>query len=88
MAVAALDLWTLFVQQIFGGFFVAIIGIAVLIFIIFIMGRLSIYSSMWYLLFFLLTMTLGYGYITLNILITLSVIMSLFFSWKSYIDSK
>jgi hypothetical protein len=88
MVQQALDLWTLLVQQVFGSFFVAIVGMGIFIFIVFILGRLSIYSASWYILLFFLTMTLGYGYITINILITLSLIIALFFSWKGYIDSK
>ena len=87
--VAALDFWTLFVQYIFGGFWMAVFGIALLIFIIMgVLGRISIYSVTWYIMMFFLAMTLGYGYVTLNIFITLALIVATIFSWKSYIDSK
>lgn len=89
MVVAALDLWTLFVQYTFGSFWIAVIGITLMMFIIMgVLGRISIYSCTMYSLMFLLTMGLGFGYITLTILITLSVIIALYFSWKGYIDSK
>ena len=86
---AALDLWTLFVVYIFGGFWMAILGLTLLQFIIMgVLGRISIYSCTWYSLMFVLTMTLGYGYVTLNILLTLLVLIGFMFSMKSYLDSK
>lgn len=85
----ALDLWQLLVVQTFGGFWMAVFGIALLIFIIMaLLGRISIYSTTWYIIMFILTMTIGYGYIFLNIMITLSLLIAFYFSWKSYIDSR
>lgn len=85
--IAALDLWTLFVDYVFGSFFVAVLGVALLMFIIMgVLGRISIYSVTWYLIMFTLAMTIGYGLITLNILITLSLLIAFSFSWKSYFD--
>ena len=87
--IAALDLWTLFVQYVFGGFWIAVIGLTLVMFVIMgILGRISIYTVTWYLIMFILAMSLGFGYVTLNILITLAMIIAFFFSWKSYIDSK
>lgn len=83
--IQALDMWTLFVVYIFGGFWLAIIGLVLLIFIIMgVLGRMSIYSVGWYCLMFVLALSLGYGYITLNILITVGLIIALSFSWSSY----
>lgn len=85
----ALDLWTLFVDNVFGSFFLAVIGLLLVMFVVMgVLGRISIYSVTWFLLMFALAMTLGYGLTTINILITLALIIALFFSWKSYIDSK
>ena len=87
--VAALDLWDLFVNNIFGGFIMAVAGITLLIFIIMgILGRMSIYSTTWYCIMFLLAMGLGYGYAITSIAITLMLIISLIFSITSYINSK
>lgn len=83
-----LDLWTLFVQYVFGGFWMAVIGLTLMIFVILMLGRISIYTSTWICVMFILAMTLGYGYVTINVLITLSILIALFFSWKSYVDSK
>jgi hypothetical protein len=87
--VATFDLWTIFVQYVFGGFWLAVICIALLIFIIMgFMGRISIYSTSWYILLFFLSMTLGYGFVTLNTLITLSLLVAFFFSMQRYLDNK
>jgi len=82
-----LDLWNLFVVNIFGSFFVAVIALGLLMFVIMgVLGRMSIYSVTWYIVMFWLAMSLGYGYITLNILISLAILVAFYFSWKSYID--
>lgn len=87
--VAALDLWTIFVNYTFGSFLMAVVGLALVMFIIMgILGKMSIYSVTWYLVMFGTAMGLGYGYATFNILITLSLVIAFIFSWKSYIDSR
>lgn len=83
----ALDLWTLFVDNVFGGFWIAVLGILIVMFIIMgPLGRMSIYSVTWYCVGFLLAMSLGYGMIILNILITLGIIIAFIFSWRNYFD--
>lgn len=83
--VAALDLWTLFVVQVFGSFWIAVAGITLLMFIIMgVLGRISIYSCIWYSIMFVLAMGLGYGYIVINIIITVAMLVALFFSWRNY----
>ena len=85
----ALDFWNLLVSYTFGSFWLAVIGIALLIFVIMtVLGRVSIYSVTWYVIMFILCMTLGYGAMLINALITLALIVAFYFSAKSYIDSK
>jgi hypothetical protein len=80
-----LDLWTLFVEYVFGGFWVAVIGICLVMFIIMgVLGRISIYSVTWYLIMFILAMALGYGFILFNLLITISLVVAFLFSWDRY----
>jgi len=87
--VAPLDFWTLGVQYVFGSFWLAVIGIALLIFVIMgLLGRISIYSTMWYCIMFLLAMTIGYGFVLLNLIVTALLILAVYFSAKSYIESK
>lgn len=87
--VQPMDYWTLFVHYVFGGFWFAVIGLALAMFIIMgILGRISIYSVSWYLVMFVLAMALGYGYTTINVLVTFSLIVAAYLSIKSYIDSR
>lgn len=87
MELAPLDLWTLFVHYTFGGFWFAVIGLILVMFVIMgILGRMSIYSVMWYLVMFVFAMALGYGYVLLNTIITFALIIAFIFSWKSYFD--
>ena len=86
--IAALDLWTLFVSGVFGGFWMSIVGLMLVMFIIMgVLGRISIYSVTWYCIMFLLAMTLGYGYVTLNIFITLALLVAFYFSWMRYFNA-
>ena len=86
--IAALDLWTLFVSGEFGGFWMTVVGLMLVMFIIMgVLGRISIYSVTWYCVMFLLAMTLGYGFVTLNIFITLALLVAFYFSWVRYFNS-
>ena len=85
---AALDLWTLFVNYIFGGFWLAIVGIMILIFAIMMMGKISINITTWYVIMFLMCMSLGYGWIPLQVIITALLLVASFYSWKGYLDSR
>ena len=84
---AALDFWTLFVNYVFGGFWIAVLGLTLVMFIIMgVLGRISIYSATWYCVMFIAAMSLGYGFVTINILITLMLLVASYFSWRRYID--
>jgi len=84
---AALDLWNLFVQYIFGGFWLSVLGIGLLIFIIMgVLGKISIYTTMWYVIMFVMAMALGSGFILLSMIITLLLLIAAFFSWKGYFE--
>jgi len=88
VTIAALDFWTLFVNGVFGGFWMTVVGLMLLMFIIMgVLGRISIYSVTWYCIMFLLAMTLGYGFVTLNVFITLALLIAFFFSWRRYFDN-
>ena len=62
-----LDFWNIFVVQVFGGFWPAVIGLMLIYFIILIMGKVSIYSVINIMLAFLVCMVLGYGYILVSV---------------------
>ena len=87
--IAALDFFTLFVSYVFGSFWLAVFGLAFVMFVVMgALGRISIYSTMWYGLIFLQVMALGYGFVLVTTIITLLLVIGFFFSWKSYIDGK
>jgi len=83
----ALDLWTLFVDYVFGGFWLSVFGMTLVMFIIMgFLGRISIFSCSWYCTMFVLCMSLGYGYVTVNMILSLSMIVAFMFSLKGYIE--
>lgn len=84
--IAALDLWTLFVNYIFGGFWLSIIGIAGLIFIIMgPLGKISVYSTLLYIMMFVLAMAIGWmPFFALPI--TILLLVGAFFAWKGYFE--
>jgi hypothetical protein len=84
----AFDLWTLFVDYTFGNFWMTVIGLIFVMFIILLLGRISIFSNLLFCLMFLLAITLGYGLVIVNIFITLLLVIGTIFSIKSYIDAR
>ena len=81
-----LDYWTLFVQYVFGGFWMAVGGLSLLFFIILgVLGRASIYTVTWYVIFFVMAMSLGFGFLPLTILIWTIMLIAFFLSARNYI---
>ena len=79
-----LDLWTFFVEQIFGGFWIAVFGLAFIIFLIIaVFGRLSKLTSMFYILLFLMAMTVGYGYKWLSALMGIAILVFVYLEYKN-----
>ena len=74
-----LDFWNLFVVQVFNGFWPAVLGLAGLYFFIMIMGRVSMYSALWFMLIYFMCMAMGYGYGLVTIPLTLFIIARFMF---------
>jgi hypothetical protein len=88
MAIPVFDFWTIFVQYVFGGFWTAVFGLALLYFIIMgVLGRVSIYTTTWYCIMFIQCMALGYGFVPITIIITLLLLVATYFSVMSYLNS-
>ena len=88
-AVQPLDMWNLFVVSVFGGFWIAVIGLILLFFIIMgPLGKISIYTVMQFCMVFVLAISIGYGYVFISLLINFAIILFFYFSAKSYIDSR
>ena len=57
-----MNLWDLFVEQLFGDFWIAIFFICLIFFIILMLGGISYFTVIIFMIYFLLAMTIGYGY--------------------------
>ena len=68
-----MDLWTLFVENIFGGFWLSVIGFEIIFAIIMAIGGLSAFSMMAIAMLFLFAMAIGYGYPIITIMVTIIV---------------
>jgi hypothetical protein len=78
-----LDFWSLFVEYTFGSFWLAVIGIAgIMLVIMGILGKMSMFTVTWYLAFFLLAMTMGAGINLLNVLITIALLFTIWMAWQ------
>jgi len=69
-----ISLWNFLVEQIFGGYWLAIAGITLIFFIIMVLGSVSIIDILGFLLIFLLAMALGYGYAIVTVPIVAFVV--------------
>lgn len=79
-ATGLFDLWSLLVVNVFGGFWLAVFFLVILMAIILMFGRVSIYSVILFLLMFLYSMTLGYGFILFNVISTILIVGGLIWS--------
>ncbi len=70
-----IDLWTLLVVDLFQGFWPAIIGISFVMWIIFVIGKVSQVTTLNFLSIFILAMCIGYGYSLISILFTISILI-------------
>ena len=69
-----IDLWTLLVVDIFGSFWLAVLGLCALMWIIFVMGKVSTLTTFNFLSIFVLSMALGYGYMLYGMLLYMLII--------------
>jgi hypothetical protein len=85
----SVNLWDLFVVYLFGGYWMSILGLALLIFVILaIMGRMSRVSTIYYLMFFMMTMALGWGLKILTVFIGIAIMTFLYFSFESWVNNR
>ena len=79
-----LNLWDLFVEYIFGSYWIAILFIAMIFFVILMLGSVSFYTVIIFMIYFFLAMALGYGYPLITVAIAVFGTMYLiyqFFKW-------
>ncbi len=66
-----MSLWTLFVIEIFGSFWAATFGLAIIMYIILVLGGTSQDTCLTYSFIFILFMCIGYGQILISIMMTI-----------------
>jgi len=72
-----IDFWSLFVEYTFGGFYPAIISLALIFLVILMMGGVSTYTAMWFCGIFLFVMCLGNGVWIIVLPISVGIIFML-----------
>ncbi len=82
-----IDLWTLLVVNLFQSFWLAVIGLVVLFWIIFTIGRVSQVTIFNFISIFILAMAIGYGYEIISILITITILTIHFLAIPRLINS-
>jgi len=82
-----IDLWTLLVVDLFQSFWLAVIGLVVLFWIIFTIGRVSQVTVLNFLSIFILAMAIGYGYALVTILITMTILTIHFLAIPRLVNS-
>jgi len=70
-----MDLWTLFVVNMFQGFWLAVLCLAILFYIILMMGNVSQLTCYNFLSIFILAMAIGYGYDLIGITLTILILV-------------
>ena len=81
-----IDIYGLFIEQIFGSFFSAVLGIAFIMFIILILGNVSPYSAIWFEYMFLMAMGIGYGNALISVTMSIIIISIFLFQLKAFLD--
>ena len=71
----ALDMWNIFVVSVFGNFWAAVAGLALIMFMIMLMGRVSMYSVLMFLGMFFMCMAMGYGQGIVTVPLTLFILI-------------
>lgn len=81
-----INLYSLLVDNVFGGFFLTVLALAFLLFLIIgVFGRMSRISIMYYIMLFMMVMAYSYGYRIISIFITLAIIVWVYLQYKGYI---
>lgn len=82
-----IDLWVLLVVNIFGSFWMAVIGITAMMYFIMMIGKVSQVTTINFLSLFLLSMAIGYSYSLFAVLITILLFMVHLFAIPRLINS-
>jgi len=81
-----MDLWTLLVENTFGGFWMSIVGLIAIMGIILMMGGLSLVTIGVFCMFFILSITIGYGHPLITIPIVIVILCYFVFEIIGFIE--
>lgn len=81
-----IDLWNLFVENVFGGFHMAVGGMGGILLVILILGGVSLLTAMWYDGIFFAVMYMGYGPRIIPAVIFIALMVWFFLQLKGFID--
>jgi len=82
-----IDLWTLLVENTFGGFWISVIGLLAVMGIILMSGGLSFLTIIVFSAFFILSMAIGYGHPIITIPLAIAIFGGFVFELIGLIES-
>jgi len=82
-----IDLWTLFVVNMFQSFWMTIVALSLIMYIIFMVGKCSQYTAITFISIFILAMAIGYGYSLISIGLTILILVLHMFAIPRLISS-
>lgn len=83
-----LNLWDLFVQYLFGSFWLAVAFIALIFFVILMLGGISYYTVIIFMIYFVLAMAIGYGYPLITAAIAVFSTMYLIYQTFKWLENR
>lgn len=87
LGIKMMDLWTLFVENIFGGFWISVIGLLAVMAIILMIGGISFLTVIIFSSFFILSMAIGYGHPIITIPLAIAIFGGFVFELIGLIES-
>lgn len=82
-----MDLWTVFVENIFGGFWISVVGLMAVMMLILMMGSISAFTAVNFVLIFFMAMAMGYGHPLVTIPLFIGIMSWSLFQIYKFINS-
>jgi hypothetical protein len=82
-----MDLWMLLVEYVWGGFYAAIFGMAMIFLVILMMGGVSIFTALWFCGIFLFVMFLGNGVWLIVLPVSILIIYMFVRGFTAFVDT-
>lgn len=83
-----INLWDLFVEYTFGSFWIAVFFIALIYFILLMLGGISYYTVIIFMLYYFTAMAIGYGYPLITVGITVFALVYMMFQIFKLVDNR